>query len=350
MGPFSPHRGLAGTGWFAAAGLQERCILLSRMSILITVYNAEAVLERTLKQLATCEIGDSEVIASLDGCTDRSEEIVRRHPFVKVIVNRERLGKTLNNKKLFEASTGDLIFMLDDDHFLFCNRRQFDQLLQLFEADPALGGVVCPIPEVVNVQRHARKIKSALAFGDALLQKFLAEFRIRHYTKAVNGRLYMDREKCGYPFQVVVFRRQAAPFQSTLVDDTERSVQILENGFKVLVLTDDLEYPHATPFPDLEVPQKLTFGGLVRQKTRNMYGITELEHKYKRGLGVQRFYLPFAGYVLLNLVRHPSYVFPVLYASLVFAAATLAGKLIYLKGLDSTKAWGLGIKKRDAWR
>lgn len=89
-----------------------------KVSVMITSHNRREELRRTLSHLAKLKPGPDEVLVTLDGCTDGSEEMVRReHPATKVFVNGEREGSVPNRDRMVREAAGDLVLSLDDDSY-----------------------------------------------------------------------------------------------------------------------------------------------------------------------------------------------------------------------------------------
>lgn len=96
-----------------------------KLSILIPCYNEENVIENTYKKfkkiLEKLKL-DYEIIIEEDGSTDRTAEIIKdiskKDKSVKILSFPEkRMGLGWAWKRLFEASSGDIIFICDADLF-----------------------------------------------------------------------------------------------------------------------------------------------------------------------------------------------------------------------------------------
>lgn len=83
------------------------------ISAVIAAYNEEPRIETVLKVVEKHPLLQ-EVIVVDDGSKDHTAEVVKRYQ-VKLIQNKQNLGKTLSVKKGIQSAHGDLILLLDAD-------------------------------------------------------------------------------------------------------------------------------------------------------------------------------------------------------------------------------------------
>jgi GT2 family glycosyltransferase len=84
------------------------------VSVVMPVYNAEATLEECLTRLLRSHFTDFEVIVVDDGCTDRSVEIMGRHP-IQVVRTSGRVGPAVARNLGAKAARGDYLLFIDSD-------------------------------------------------------------------------------------------------------------------------------------------------------------------------------------------------------------------------------------------
>ena len=97
----------------------------SYISILITNYNKEKFLDKSLKNVCNQNFKNYEIIIFDDCSTDRSIDIIKKYKKVKLIVNKSKNRKKsgpLNQIngiiECFKRSKGNIICLLDaDDYF-----------------------------------------------------------------------------------------------------------------------------------------------------------------------------------------------------------------------------------------
>lgn len=88
-----------------------------KVSILIPVYNQEKLIERCLNSIPKRE--DIEIIVVDDCSTDGTVEAVKKFENIKLIKNDKNLGIGLTRNKLLDNATGDYVFFLDSDDYLY---------------------------------------------------------------------------------------------------------------------------------------------------------------------------------------------------------------------------------------
>jgi len=88
-----------------------------RVSVLMTVYNAAAFLERTLASLFSQTFVDFELIAVENGSADASRDILARSgdPRVKLFALPRNIGRTPALRYAFERASGEFVAVLDAD-------------------------------------------------------------------------------------------------------------------------------------------------------------------------------------------------------------------------------------------
>ena len=123
-----------------------------RMDVLVPTHNRAALLERCIRSLMDADPSphlDLHVTAICNGCTDGSEDVVRRmqneFPGRISLIAERRQGKSKALNAGIAATTGDLVGMIDDDEQV--DRRWVQVAGEAF-LDPALefiGGPYVPV-------------------------------------------------------------------------------------------------------------------------------------------------------------------------------------------------------------
>lgn len=114
------------------------------ISVAMCTYNGSAFLSEQLASIAAQTRLPDEVVVCDDGSTDSTPDIVadfaRTVPFpVRWIRNEVNLGSTKNFEKAIGLCAGDLIALSDQDDIWMPEK--LARQAELFERDPALGGV-----------------------------------------------------------------------------------------------------------------------------------------------------------------------------------------------------------------
>jgi len=163
-------------------------------SLIIPAYNEENRIKDTLEayrdELHKSSI-DFEIIVEMDGCTDRTPEIVKelatKFPEIKFIEFKERLGKGGGILKGFEVAKGSIVGFVDAD----CSvpPQEFVKLLK--EIKNGFDGAIA-----------SRRAEGSIVKNQPLLRKVLSKcFNI--YVRLMFGLPFKDTQ-CG----AKVFRRE----------------------------------------------------------------------------------------------------------------------------------------------
>ncbi len=164
------------------------------LSLIIPAYNGENRIENTLIDYRNTfhNLGlDFEIIVEMDGCTDRTPEIVRelsaKFPEIRFIEFKERLGKGGGILKGFEVARGDIVGFVDADGSV--PPQEFVKLLE--EIKNGYDGAIA-----------SRRAKGAIVKNQPLSRKILSKcFNI--YVRLLFGLPFKDTQ-CG----AKVFRRE----------------------------------------------------------------------------------------------------------------------------------------------
>ncbi len=112
-------------------------------SVLITNFNKEKFLKRTLNSCENQSFKDKEVIIFDDCSTDNSLSVIKKYKNFKLIKNKKKIFKSapLNQiyaiNRLVKASKGEIIFLLDgDDEY---KKMKLYKICQLFKKNKKLN-------------------------------------------------------------------------------------------------------------------------------------------------------------------------------------------------------------------
>jgi GT2 family glycosyltransferase len=110
-----------------------------RISVIMPVYNAEALLAECLAALRANQGADYEILVVDDSSTDRSREIAAAAG-CRVIPSGGRLGPAGARNKGVAEATGDVLFFVDSD--VMVRPDTLPRLAAAFADDPNLDGVI----------------------------------------------------------------------------------------------------------------------------------------------------------------------------------------------------------------
>lgn len=86
-----------------------------KVSCIIPAYNEERNIARTLDVVSDAQDYLDEVLVIDDGSTDATQDIVRKFPKVRLLVNEKNIGKSKTIARGILESSGDYLFFLDAD-------------------------------------------------------------------------------------------------------------------------------------------------------------------------------------------------------------------------------------------
>ena len=277
-----------------------------KISFLMAVHNEEKIIAKTLKNLISLPYKKYEVILGLDGCTDKTERIVKSfEKKSKKIIHYNlnlRQGKPEVINKIIKKARGEIIIINDADWiFKVKDNESLRELLEIFN-NPEVG---C-IADSFSVQYPARKEAGILEIGVMMQNQIWIDY-IKEHGKKIND-FWINADKNFSPLIVNIFRKKLYKPNQTLGDDFERFYDITNSGSKVAVTTN----------PDL--PRMITAGEnykfkeLIRIKERTALARSQLKAR-KRPIKLLslKFYIyiikqipkmnfkEFIGFSLLNL-------------------------------------------------
>jgi len=88
-----------------------------KVSVLVIAHNEEQHIGKCLEYLLTQTTPPDEIILIAHNCTDRTEEIARRFPTVRLVSYQGPAGSIYARIKGFESVTGEIIVCTDGDSF-----------------------------------------------------------------------------------------------------------------------------------------------------------------------------------------------------------------------------------------
>ena len=94
---------------------------MSKISIIIPMYNAKEYIARCLESVINQSFNNIEIIIVNDGSTDKSLEICRKYAEVDeriVILNKENNGVSVARNQGMNVATGEYIMFVDSDDWI----------------------------------------------------------------------------------------------------------------------------------------------------------------------------------------------------------------------------------------
>lgn len=120
---------------------------MAKVSVVMTTYNGERFLKEQLASLLAQTRTPDEVIICDDCSTDHTVDILRgfiENNHLKnwhVVENRDNLGYIKNFREAMLRSTGDIVFLCDQDDIW--ENGKIDQMVTAMETNPAIRAIAC---------------------------------------------------------------------------------------------------------------------------------------------------------------------------------------------------------------
>ena len=238
---------------------------LPGVSLIVAAYNEEAVIGKKLENSLEIDYPADrlEIIVAADGCEDRTHEIVESFADRGVILNKvtPRGGKTRALNLTIPAAANDII-VLSDANAMYAP----DSIRQLVAwlKDPAVGGVTGDV-QILNEGEE---------FGDSEGMYYKYERFIQQCESDLGSIVGVDGAM--YAFKRAYFR---APSNEIILDDFVTSMNIVNQGQRVLYNPRALAYENATPSVRQEFRRKarIAAGGMqALLKGEGLPGLTQL--------------------------------------------------------------------------
>ena len=306
---------------------------MKKVTFLIAAHNEEKHIGTVLDNLKNLKkhFPGIEVIVGNDGSSDNTSKIVDKYKFVKHVHLNERKGKHAVINKIIKLAKGDIIIVHDADWIFRVNDpKDFKSMISWFD-DPRVGGVAESFP----IEYETGIKNDSLAYLGNLYGNFLwIEFLKKKYTKVVDGLRIVDSSKNGFPFLVNVFRKKLYKENTTLGDDFERSLEILNNDYKVVVV-DDHKLPRMHT-----LTYTMSFKDILKQKTRTAKARDQVFSKYNVHITFFNFYIPLLFFYIINIhkTRSLKAAFSLFLWIIIFIYGSVVSKFKN-RNLSTEKGW-----------
>ena len=204
-----------------------------KVSVIIPTYNAEKYISRCLNSLLNQSFSlPYEVIVSLNGCTDKTLDIVneysRKYNNLIIINNPNKLGAAKSRMAGIELAKGDYLMFADADDYVHTNyiKRLYDEALNGYDIVSASTAEIRGEKIVKSAFRKDKKLDRYGAIHYQLLDSYLRSFT---YCKIFKASLF--KEKIYYPKELGV-----------IGEDTVMLYQLLNRSKRVKLIRDSLYF------------------------------------------------------------------------------------------------------------
>jgi glycosyltransferase involved in cell wall biosynthesis len=277
-----------------------------KLSFVIAVHNEEKIIAQTLKNLLSIPYDDYEVILGLDGCTDRTQDIVNHYceksDKINYLILNPRQGKTAVINEIVKLAEGEIIIIMDADWIFHVESGQsMEKLVALFN-NPEVGGIAESFPVQYPLRKEAGMLERGVMWQNKFWMDYAKKFKL--------------------PLLVNILRRSLFRNNTSLADDFERYNDIIKFGYKVIV-SDDENLPRM-----ITGGEDYTFSGIVRQKERTAVARKQVALEFD-----WKFYL-YAFFRMFTL--KPKDFLAILIVNIAFMFGTLKSK-----DVSTSEGWGL---------
>jgi cellulose synthase/poly-beta-1,6-N-acetylglucosamine synthase-like glycosyltransferase len=239
------------------------------MTVLLTVHNEAAVIERRLRNLLQCEYPADRlrILVASDGSTDATNQLVQQFPDDRVtLFESPGLGKTGTQNAALKRVNADVVVFTDAD--IEFDRLFLDRVALQF-CDPGVGAVDGRLLYGINPSDATNGSQGRYWNYELKIRKLESELG---WLAVVAGACFAVR------------RELIQPMESSIGEDCIVPLDVVQQGYRVV--HDD----QALAYDEFEEGNGITLRRRIRQTLRNWQGTWSRP-------------------ALLNPLRHPCYAF-----------------------------------------
>lgn len=312
----------------------------------MAAHNEEKLISPALERLIKIheDYPEMEVLIGLDGCTDKTLEVVRRfskrYRFFKVFDFQKNEGKQRVIEKLEPHIKGDIIVIHDaDKRWMYKSKKDILNYLKIFD-NKKIGGVAAGSSSEKD-REDFWEIDSIGFLSSAWGNHFLIEYVKNNFSAKRGGiRIYNEKKLKFLPF-LEVYRKEAMSLTKSdkrlgAGDHVERSLRILKAKYNIADF-DNHNWPHF-----VENYNKQRIKDLINQKIRGIVAKRRVNSIYNFKIPFFGFYIPFSLYIIrksFGLKRWKDFLACYIYLFIMFYASVVSK----LKG--SEEIWKFRIKR-----
>jgi len=191
---------------------------LTQVSLVVAAHNEEAVIEDKIRNTMAFDYPKErlEFLVGSDGSTDRTDEICRRHPWVRFERIEPRAGKANVLNTLIPKARGEIIVLSDANTII--EPGALAKMLRHFD-DPTVGGVC---GRLILVSDRANVAETERVYWG--YESRIKELESHCYsTVGANGGIYAIRKELFFPIP-----------PDTIIDDFVISMNLLQQGKRLV--------------------------------------------------------------------------------------------------------------------
>ena len=307
-----------------------------KISFLIPAHNEEKIIAKTLDNLLSIPHKEIEIILGLDGCTDKTEKIVKQYAEkskkIKYFSLNLREGKPTVIDFIIKKASGDIIIINDAD-WLFTVKSKFalQKLLSIFK-DKKVGGIAEPFP--VEWDKENLK-KSNFTYKMVAYSSYFWLLYQKERLASKKGDLWYASQPT--MFLTNIFRKDLYKKNLSLGDDFERTKYIMDKGYSI-ILSDNQELPRM-----IASYNKISLRDFFKQKIRTAMARSQLKQSNIMPLTIKNYYLP-ANLFIIKRGFSESFILGCLMFFWAFITS-IATFIALFKKKDTKAGWQLRAKR-----
>ncbi|MBS3100193.1 glycosyltransferase [Candidatus Pacearchaeota archaeon] len=311
--------------------LKPKKTKVPKISFLIAAHNEEKIIRECVETIANLPSKKHEIIVGLDGCTDRTEEIVKelaeKHKNLRYFSLNLRQGKNAVINEIIKKARGEIVVINDADWiFISKDKKSFDKFFSVFD-NPKIGGIAESFP----AEWHKDRIENSdIGYKMEAYSSFLwYEFQKEKFTYEKEGLRCLKEPTM---FLTNIFRKNLYKENLSLGDDFERTHYIMSQGYKIVQFDNDKMPRIKTTYNTLKIKD------IFRLKIRTAVARAQLNERNLQNITIGNYYFPFIVYALKESMKKGLNWF---------------GIILFWIILSSTAAFFAGFKKigtKEGWK
>ncbi|MEM3112795.1 MAG: glycosyltransferase [Candidatus Pacearchaeota archaeon] len=307
-----------------------------KISFLVAAHNEERTIGKCLENLLSIPYKNYEIIVGLDGCTDKTEEIVKyyakKEKRIKYYTLNLRQGKNVVINSIIKKASGDICIINDADWiFVFKDKSKFHKMIKYFD-DSNIGGIAESFP----AEWHKDLIQNGnIGYKMYAYSSYLwFEFQKKKFCYRKNNFLYLKEPTM---FLTNIFRKKLYQDNKSLGDDFERTADIMNRGYSILML-EDIDMPRIkTTYYYVSVKD------LFRQKIRTGIARNQLSTSKKMNVSLTNYYLPVTWFIFKNSWKFGIKIgFIITLWIFIMVVTTFISKI---KKINTKEGWALRVNR-----
>ena len=279
-----------------------------RVSVLMTIYNAELYLKEAIDSVLTQTFSDWELIAVENGSTDQSMEVLSTFddPRVRVFAFQENIGRTPALRYAFKQARGEYIAILDADDVALPERLERQvEFLDSYADVVLVGSWVQGINEIGHITStlepptNSEELHDCLGWANPMVHSSIM------YRSAVASKIGGYPEEFAYAQDIALMQALAQNGRLSIIDDylcqwrTLATSETRSIGNRLLIAYEQVGlWRYAAKCLPLSARAR-RLNRLVTARSEVMYGVAMLKNKTV---------LSGLGNILKGLVRCPMLV------------------------------------------